>query len=114
MWRRRDMIIKVNKFRIPGSRHTQSLAVKTPGRQNDEIDFVIEEKGKVIGLEEKSGAIKKSSGMAAFQKQFKPKKVLLIGNAGLPWQDFLKMNPKNCFKTEIQNPQGLATHEAWW
>ncbi len=67
------------------------------GRQNDEIDFVIETKGKVIGLEVKSGVIKKSSGMAAFQKQFKPKKVLLIGNAGLPWQDFLKMNPKELF-----------------
>ena len=65
--------------------------------RNDEIDFVIERKGKVIGLEVKSGAIKKSSGMAAFQKQFKPKKVLLIGNAGLPWQDFLKMNPKELF-----------------
>lgn len=65
--------------------------------RNDEVDFVIERKGKVIGLEVKSGGTGYTSGMAAFKNRFKPNKVLLIGNAGLPWQDFLKMNPVELF-----------------
>lgn len=65
--------------------------------RNDEVDFVIERKGKVIGLEVKSGAAGRTSGMAAFQKSFNPEKVLLIGKGGLPWQDFLQINPVELF-----------------
>ncbi|MFZ1306413.1 MAG: ATP-binding protein [Ferruginibacter sp.] len=65
--------------------------------RNDEVDFVIEKKGKVIGLEVKSGAAGNTSGMTAFKKRFNPHKVLLIGNAGLPWKDFLGMNPVELF-----------------
>jgi uncharacterized protein len=65
--------------------------------RNDDVDFVIEKKGKVIGLEVKSGASGSTSGMTAFKKKFNPDKVLLIGNAGLPRQDFLKLNPAILF-----------------
>ena len=65
--------------------------------RNDEIDFVMERKKKVIGLEVKSGNTQGGSGMAAFQKEFKPDKVLLIGSSGLPWQTFLQMNPTELF-----------------
>ena len=65
--------------------------------RNEEIDFVIERKGKVIGLEVKSGAAGSTSGMTAFKNKFNPDKILLIGKAGLPWQDFLKLNPVNLF-----------------
>ena len=65
--------------------------------RNDEVDFVMERKGKVIGLEIKSGAAGTTAGMATFQKRFNPYKVLLIGNYGLPWQDFLQMNPAELF-----------------
>ncbi len=62
-----------------------------------EVDFVLERKGKIIGLEVKSGAAKPTTGMGAFQAQFHPDKVLLVGGSGLPWQDFLKMNPVQLF-----------------
>ena len=65
--------------------------------RNDEVDFVIERKGKVIGLEVKSSAAGSTSGMTAFKNKFNPDKVLLIGNAGLSWQDFLKLNPVSLF-----------------
>ena len=65
--------------------------------RNEEVDFVIERKGKVIGLEVKSGAAGSTSGMTAFKNKFNPDKILLIGNAGLPWQDFLKLNPVSLF-----------------
>jgi predicted AAA+ superfamily ATPase len=65
--------------------------------QNQEVDFVLEKKGKVIGLEVKSGVTQSSLGMSAFKKAFNPDKILLIGNSGLPWQDFLKLNPAELF-----------------
>lgn len=63
---------------------------------NDEVDFVMEQK-KVIGVEVKSGASGSKTGMSAFQKKFNPGKVLMIGDGGLPWQDFLKLNPMSLF-----------------
>ena len=65
--------------------------------RNEEVDFVLEKKGKVIGLEIKSGTIQSSSGISAFKKAFNPDKVLLIGKSGIPWEDFLKLNPMDLF-----------------
>lgn len=63
---------------------------------NDEVDFVIEQK-KIIGIEVKSGAAHNTSGMAAFKKKFNPDKLVVIGNTGLPWQEFLQMKPEELF-----------------
>jgi uncharacterized protein len=65
--------------------------------RNEEVDFILERKGKVIGLEVKSGSTQSSSGISAFKKAFNPDKVLLVGKSGIPWQDFLKMNPVELF-----------------
>ena len=64
---------------------------------NDEIDFVIERKGMVVGLEVKSGRTQSAKGMAAFQKKVRADKVLLVGNSGIPWQEFLKFEVKELF-----------------
>ena len=64
---------------------------------NDEIDFVIENKGKIIGLEVKSGSSRRTSGMAAFKKYYNPHKVVLVGNEGIPWEQFLSLNPVELF-----------------
>ena len=65
--------------------------------RNNEIDFVLEKKGKVVGIEVKSGATQKVSGMEAFKREHKPDKVLLLGNSGVPWQEFLTMSPSALF-----------------
>jgi uncharacterized protein len=65
--------------------------------KNEEVDFVLEKKGKVIGLEVKSGATQSASGISAFQKAFNPDKILLVGKSGVPWEDFLKWNPIDLF-----------------
>ncbi|MEZ4686868.1 MAG: ATP-binding protein [Bacteroidia bacterium] len=65
--------------------------------RNDEVDFVLEYKGQVIGIEVKSGSSRKAKGMAAFQNKFSPDKMLLVGSDTLPWQDFLKIPPINLF-----------------
>lgn len=65
--------------------------------RDQEVDFVLEYKNQIVGLEIKSGAKQSSSGMAAFQKQFNPKKIYLIGDTGLSWQEFLSINPLSLF-----------------
>lgn len=59
---------------------------------NDEVDFVIASK-QMMGIEVKSGATQRLSGINAFKKMHHPDKMLLVGTEGLTWQEFLKMNP---------------------
>jgi hypothetical protein len=63
----------------------------------DEIDFIIEKGNKIIGVEVKSGSFYKTSNFTIFQKQFKPLKIILIGKSGIPWEEFLYINPEELF-----------------
>ncbi len=65
--------------------------------RNDEVDFVIESKGKLIGIEVKSSISRNKKGMSAFQHIFNPAKTICIDNMGLPWQEFIKINPEELF-----------------
>ncbi len=65
---------------------------------NQEVDFVLEKRGAVVGLEVKGGVPRGyPSGMGAFQQRFQPQRVLLVGAGGLPWADFLAMDPGELF-----------------
>jgi uncharacterized protein len=65
---------------------------------NDEVDFVMEHRGKTVAIEVKSGSkYGNLAGMDAFKKQFEPNKLLLVGSTGLAWQEFLAINPIELF-----------------
>ena len=64
---------------------------------NYEVDFVLEKGDKIIGLEVKSGMKADNAGMGVFAKKFHPEKVLLVGTGGIPYHEFLKINPKEFF-----------------
>lgn len=64
---------------------------------NYEVDFILENGNKVIGLEVKSGLKAKNAGMSVFADKFHPDKLLLIGTGGVPYDEFLKINPKELF-----------------
>ena len=64
---------------------------------NDEVDFVLESRGKLIAIEIKSSIASSTNGIAVFDKRFEPHKTLLIDNNGLTWKDFLKINPLSLF-----------------
>ncbi len=64
---------------------------------NQEVDFVLEKGGKVIGLEVKSGSSGETSGMQAFRDKFSPEKVFLVGKSGIPWPEFLTISPSELF-----------------
>ncbi|GLU56260.1 ATP-binding protein [Dyadobacter frigoris] len=82
---------------LPNNSLSENYKVYYWRDRDQEVDFVLEYKNHIVGIEVKSGAKQSSSGMAAFQKQFQPKKIYLVGDTGLPWQDFLKINPVALF-----------------
>ncbi|MEG1470190.1 MAG: ATP-binding protein [Anaerovoracaceae bacterium] len=64
---------------------------------NNEVDFILEKGDKVIGLEVKSGASANNAGMGVFNDKFHPNKMLIVGTSGIPYEEFLKINPKELF-----------------
>lgn len=64
---------------------------------NYEVDFILEKGDKVIGLEVKSGMKADNTGMGVFSEKFHPGKVLLVGTGGIPYEEFLKINPGELF-----------------
>ena len=64
---------------------------------NLEVDFVLEHNGRIVAIEVKSGRRAESKGMSEFAKKFSPKKVFLVGTGGIPFDVFLKINPKELF-----------------
>jgi predicted AAA+ superfamily ATPase len=58
--------------------------------RNQEVDFVLQQGQAVVAIEVKSGGRRESlPGMAAFARQFKPKRQLLAGGQGIPLEEFL-------------------------
>ncbi len=58
---------------------------------NQEVDFVVKTKGKLMAIEVKSGRRTTSlPGIDAFKKAFSPQSTLLVGTGGIPLETFLK------------------------
>lgn len=64
---------------------------------NDEVDFVIKDP-RLIGIEVKTATSRPTAGMEIFSKRFQPDKILLIGDSGMGWKEFLEMNPATLLK----------------
>ena len=79
-------------------RHRSNYEVWYWREGNDEVDFVMVHRGRTIAIEVKSGTPRSISGMGSFRKKYRPHKVLLVGDGGIPWQEFLKMDPLDLFQ----------------
>jgi predicted AAA+ superfamily ATPase len=64
---------------------------------NYEVDYVIEKGDKAIALEVKSGHDSAHKGLAIFDKEFHPHRLFLVGTDGIPFEEFLKLNPVELF-----------------
>ena len=62
-----------------------------------EVDYVIEKGGVIVALEVKSGKDSTNKGLSLFNNEFHPHKILLIGTDGIPFEQFLSMNPAELF-----------------
>lgn len=58
---------------------------------NDEVDFVLVKGDRITALEVKSGSVSGRAGLNAFCRLYSQARVILIGEKGIPWQEFLKM-----------------------
>ncbi|SFU19689.1 hypothetical protein SAMN04489724_0176 [Algoriphagus locisalis] len=59
---------------------------------NDEVDFVIEYKKRIIALEVKTSKVGGLAGLNSFATTYHPEKSLVIGTDGIPWEEFLQMD----------------------
>jgi uncharacterized protein len=64
---------------------------------NYEIDFILTQGDQKVAIEVKAGNRFKSSGLAAFEKQYGKCKKLLVGMDVFTWKDFIKINPALLF-----------------
>ena len=64
---------------------------------NMEVDFVLVRDKHILALEVKSGRIRGRSGLERFRKEYPHARVMLIGDSGMPWQEFLRMDMGEIF-----------------
>jgi len=62
-----------------------------------EVDYVIEKGGKIIAVEVKSGKDSTNKGLNLFDQEFHPHGLFIVGTDGIPFENFLVMNPAELF-----------------
>ena len=65
--------------------------------RNDEVDYILEKGGELIAIEIKRNGNDNIRGINTFRKKYPAAKIILIGKRGLPWQEFLNINPIELF-----------------
>ena len=61
--------------------------------RDDEVDFVLEYNHKCIAIEVKSGRRTTNNGIRIFKEKFSPMQTFIVGNGGIPIEEFLSINP---------------------
>lgn len=62
-----------------------------------EVDFVLRRGPRTIAIEVKSGQrTRRSQGLEAFEREFKPQRTMLVGEGGMPLEEFFT-NPADCW-----------------
>ncbi len=65
---------------------------------NDEVDFVLRKKGRVVAVEIKSNAEKSTVGLDKFRASFHPHAAFVVGSGGMSPQDFLSLDLLKLFE----------------
>lgn len=65
--------------------------------RSDEVDFIIVRQREVMALEVKSGRRGMNSGIPKFNDLFHPKRSLVIGTDGIPFEEFFRMRIEELF-----------------
>jgi Predicted ATPase (AAA+ superfamily) len=63
-----------------------------------EVDYIIEKGNKIIAIEVKSGKDSSNKGMSLFNEEFHPQSLYTIGTNGIPFEQFLSMNPTDLYQ----------------
>lgn len=65
--------------------------------RSDEVDYVVVRQGETIALEVKSGRRGMNSGIPMFCEQFHPKRALVVGTDGIPFEEFFQIQVEDLF-----------------
>lgn len=63
--------------------------------KDNEVDFIIEQGGRSIAIEVKSGRRSNNEGMGIFREKFHPQHSFIVGTDGIPVEEFLSLNLSN-------------------
>ncbi len=66
--------------------------------RNDEVDFVLKKKNAVIAIEVKSNNESNTTGLKRFRDLFNPRRAFIVGNSGIPAEEFLTMDVSRLFE----------------
>ena len=70
-------------------------------KQDNEVDFVIENNRQCIAIEVKSGRRTTNAGLSAFAKLFSPSRSFVVGSGGVPVEEFLQWNLGDLFSDDF-------------
>lgn len=62
-----------------------------------EVDFVLQKKDRIVAIEVKSNAETDTEGLHTFSEKFHPVQSIIVGQSGIPIEDFLNMDLKLLF-----------------
>jgi uncharacterized protein len=79
------------------SSRTMEFTVHYWRERNDEVDFVLKYREKVLAIEVKSGSRTRMAGIESFKRKFPQCKVYLVGAGGLSVPQFLGTDPIDLF-----------------
>jgi len=65
--------------------------------QSQEVDYVLERRGRVVAIEVKSNQEGWNDGLTAFKQTFRPHGAYVVGEGGIPAEDFLGMDISQLF-----------------
>lgn len=65
--------------------------------RNDEVDFILRRRNRVVAIEVKSNAEKNTNGLQRFRDLFHPEAAFIVGDNGLAPEDFLTLNLSELF-----------------
>ena len=65
--------------------------------RNDEVDFIIRKKNRVVAIEVKSNSESDTAGLQKFKNLFHPHKAFVVGSNGISAEDFLTMDITKLF-----------------
>lgn len=65
---------------------------------NYEVDYVIEKGKEIVIIEVKSGKDSSNTGLSLFNDLYHPRGIYTVGTDGIPFEEFLSMNPTDLFR----------------
>ncbi len=65
--------------------------------RSDEVDYILVRRGEVLALEVKSGRRGMNSGLPRFCENFHPRRALVVGTDGVPFEEFFRIRPEELF-----------------